>query len=286
MDREPPARLPVIGVRLADGRTGSTLLMQLLGTSPHVAFDRRYPAEYRFLSYFARMAEQMVEPFDERRHVGVTPFFFGPRPTWGPVPFASDVVDVGRLGAPLLRSMWSAWTEQVCAARPDTRWYAEKLAVPVEVIRAAGIDVRVIDLVRDPRDVLASIRAFTATGMDGFDRQAGQSESEYLDVFIAKFAAQLERMHDRAPDDDRIVVRYEDLVTDTHGQAQRIGGWLSLTFDASAVLGDRDRYRHHMTTSSVDASIGRWERDLEPTEARRIASALGALLVAFGYDLA
>jgi hypothetical protein len=285
MDREPSAPLPVIGVRLADGRTGSTLLMQLLGTSPVVAFDRRYPAEYRFLSYFARMAGQMVEPFDERRHAGVTPFFFGPRPSWGPLPFESDVVDVGRLGAPLLRSMWGAWTEQVRAVHPGTRFYAEKLAVPVEVIHAAGIDLRVIDLVRDPRDVLASIRAFTATGMDGFDRHADQTESEYLDVFIAKFAAQLERMLDGASDRDRMVLRYEELATDVHGAAQRIGAWLDLALDASAVLDGRDGYRHHMTTSSVDASIGRWVRDLDPAEARRITSALGPLLVPFGYDL-
>ena len=30
------------------------------------------------------------------------------------------------------------------------------------------IGIRVIDLVRDPRDVLASIRAFTSAGVDGF----------------------------------------------------------------------------------------------------------------------
>jgi hypothetical protein len=64
------APLPVIALRMMEGRTGSTLLMQLLATSPEVVFDDRYPSEYRFLSYFRRLAELATEPFDERRHRG------------------------------------------------------------------------------------------------------------------------------------------------------------------------------------------------------------------------
>lgn len=64
--------LPIVGIRPLSGRTGTTLLMSLLGTSPSIAFDRRYPAEYRIGSYLAQMALQMTEPFDERTHVGGT----------------------------------------------------------------------------------------------------------------------------------------------------------------------------------------------------------------------
>ena len=53
--------------------------MQLLGTDSRVVFDRKYPAEYRFLSYFARIAGSMTEPFDSDRHVGVTPSSSPPR---------------------------------------------------------------------------------------------------------------------------------------------------------------------------------------------------------------
>jgi hypothetical protein len=221
--------LPVIGLRLMEGRTGSTLLMQLLGTSQAVVFDRRYPAEYRFLSYFARVAEQMTEPFDPERHLSVTPFFFGPRPSWGPVPFTSDVVAIGSLAGPLVHDMWRAWSRQALARNPNARYYAEKLAVPVDTIRRAGLDVRVVDVVRDPRDVLASIRAFTARGIDGFGRQPGQA--------------------------------------------------------ADAVLRDRAQFVHHMTTSSVEASIGRWRTDLFPADAQRITDSLGPLLAPFGYVL-
>jgi hypothetical protein len=259
--------------------------MQLLATSPEIVFDRRYPAEYRFLSYFARMAAQMTEPFDEQRHVGVTPFFFGPGEAWGPVPFESDVVDVGRLRVPLLRSMWTAWTGEALACQPGARYYAEKIAVPIDRFVEAGIDLRVIDLVRDPRDVLASIRDFTSSGVDGFQRRSDQTEDEYVVGFIARVRQHLLSMQ-QAPDEvGRIVLRYEDLVQDLHGAADRIGNWLDVELDADAVLDQREDYRHHMTTASTDESTGRWERDLTPAEAERIASALGPGLRAFGYDL-
>lgn len=66
--------IPVVGVRLVEGRSGSTLMMQLLASNSRVVFDNRYPAEYRFLSYFTRVVEMMTEPFDETVDVGVTPF--------------------------------------------------------------------------------------------------------------------------------------------------------------------------------------------------------------------
>jgi hypothetical protein len=69
--------------------------MNLLDTSPEIAFDRRYPAEYRIGSYLARMACAMTEPLDEQRHQGVTDFFFGAQPSWCPMPFASDPLDGG-----------------------------------------------------------------------------------------------------------------------------------------------------------------------------------------------
>ena len=129
--------------------------MQLLGTSPLVTFDRRYPAEYRFLSYFARMAEQMTEPFDETQHLGVTPFFFGARPAWGPIPFASEIVDVMALRRSLLRSMWSAWTEHAQLERMrDT---------PPDVNR---ITVRYEDLVSDLPSTADRIAAWLGVPLD------------------------------------------------------------------------------------------------------------------------
>jgi hypothetical protein len=52
------------------------------------------------------------------------------------------------------RHIWSAWSEGARSGQPALRWYAEKLAVDIRQIDEASIPLRVIDLVRDPRDVL------------------------------------------------------------------------------------------------------------------------------------
>ena len=262
--------------------------MALLGTSRRVVFDRRYPSEYRFASYFARLAERMTEPFDPERHLGVTPFFFGDQPAWGPIPFATDVLHVGDLRRPLLRSMWQAWSEVATDAAPDARWYAEKLAVPVEDLRDAGLRVSTIDLVRDPRDVLASIRAFTARGIDGFGRTPGIDEGDYLEAFVERTRARLDGLDgidgiDAERDGDRVVLRYEDLVGDLPAVAARLGAWLDVDLDAVAVL-DEDDLAHHRTSASPASSIGRWRDDLAPAEADRIVEVLGPTLARLGYE--
>jgi hypothetical protein len=277
--------IPVVGVRMLEGRCGTTLLMQLLGTAPEIVFDRRYPSEYRWLSYFAHMAAQMTEPFDPERDIGLTPFFFGEQPAWGPVPFESDVIEVGELTAPLLRGMWSTFCDAVRTQHEPVRYYAEKLALPIDPFLDAGIDLRIIDLLRDPRDMLASIRAFTARGVDGFDDPGAGTPEEYVDRFIATLHRGLDRMDETPAAIPTVVVRYEDLAGDLAGVAARISGWLGVELDAGAVLAQRSDYEHHMTSASVDASIGRWRQDLEPAHATRVAEALGDRLTTYGYQL-
>jgi hypothetical protein len=263
--------LPIIGLRLPEGRTGSTLVMALLGTAPEIAFDRRYPAEYRWASYFARMAAQMTEPYDAARDRGVTDFFFGPQPAWGPVPFETDLADVAELSAPLLRGLWTAWSATVVERDPAVRWYAEKLAVPIDPLLASGLELRVVDLLRDPRDVLASIRAF---------RRRGYGPEE--DGFVERFAAQLAAMAATPPDVDRVVLRYEDLVADLDGCADRLGSWLGVRLDADAV---RDGLHDHRTSPSPEASVGRWRHELDPGEADDLVAALGPAMSELGVDL-
>lgn len=278
--------VPVVGLRLAEVRSGSTLLMQLLGTDSRVVFDRKYPAEYRFLSYFARVVDSMTQPFDSDRHVGVTPFFFGPRPAWGPIPFSSDVVEPSSLMGPLVQGLWSGWSEEVRRSVPDVAYYAEKLAVDVDVIVEAGIPVRVIDLIRDPRDVLASIKAFTADGIDGFGRRPGVDDHEYAESFAERFDAGLRAMLSTPSGVDHLVVRYEDMVNSLGAEARRIGSWLGLDLDADPVDADRASYAHHVTSDSPLTSIGRWKRELSDVEVEILGDRLADSARPFGYRLA
>jgi hypothetical protein len=250
--------VPIIGIRPLSGRTGTTMLMNLLGTSPAVAFDRRYPAEYRVASYLVRMAERMTEPFAEGRHPGVTAFFFGPQPAWGPLPFVSEALDVGTWRPALLRAMWASASEALLAVRPDAQWYAEKLAVDETPLREAGIELLTIDLVRDPRDVLASRRAFTAGGTEGWSRDAPG--------VAAELTARLDEL-DARPSDLRL--RYEDLVGDVVGTAKLLAARLNVELDPGGV----GRPAEHVTTPSAAASVGRWRRDLSSADADELKPA-------------
>ena len=159
--------------------------------------------------------------------------------------------------------------------------------MPIDLLLAAGLDLRVVDLVRDPRDTLASIRAFTAAdAVDGFGREGDLYEQAYVERLVERFGAQLDAMQATPAGVDRLLLRYEDLVTDLDANAERLGSWLGVQLDCGKVRAALDDYAHHMTSLSAAASIGRWEQDLEPREAERIVDALGPALSVFGYELA
>src|SRR5262245_6681528 len=94
------------------GRSGTTMLMELLGTDPRVAFDRVYPFENRYLSYFAKFAllsgrlGKGEEPEGTRSSAFDTDVI-GP-PPWPTVP-PPGVSFMALPPAELLRGMWTAF---------------------------------------------------------------------------------------------------------------------------------------------------------------------------------
>jgi hypothetical protein len=263
-------QLPVIGVRLLDGRVGSTLLLQLLGTADEVVFEPGYPeGERRYLSYCLRIAEWVATPWDARTHLGVTELLFGPGDLGGPVPFTPSLVDIGRLSHGMLGGMWAAVSDELRRSKPEALFYAEKVVGDAELLYDSPINVRLVDLVRDPRDVFCSIRAF-ADGGPGFGRRADQTDDQFLEQHIAQQLRRLQVMAATPENIDRVLIRYEDLVADLHGYAARLGSWLGIRLDADQVLAARGSYRHHMTTDTVDESVGRWRQELDPGQASRI----------------
>src|SRR4029077_15017140 len=132
---------------------------------------------------------------------------------------------------------------------PSARWYAEKLAVPAQPLLDADIPLRLIDCLRDPRDVLVSIRAFTAaTGVDGFGRRPGEPESRYLPRFVEAFARGLDELTATPPSVDRTIVRYEDVIQDISWLADRLGCWLDVPLDPHVAIRSRTENPHHLTT--------------------------------------
>ena len=75
-------------------------------------------------------------------------------------------------------------------------------------------------------------------------------------------------------------MRYEDFAPNLATTAATLSVRFDIDLDADAV----ERLDHHVTTSSVAESIGRWRRDLDPPLARQIWDALESRLVPLGYS--
>ena len=135
----------------------------------------------------------VAKPFDPEIDVGATELFFGDDSRVGPLPFVPGF-DVRMLEEPTLAFLWSTISGALRSVVPSARCYSEKLAVSIDRIVGAGIPLQVIDVVRDPRDVLASIRAIAPRIGGGFDRSPGDSELSYVERFIARLATRLDAM--------------------------------------------------------------------------------------------
>lgn len=277
------------------GRVGSTLLMQLLATSSAIAFDRVYPFEDRVLSHLLHLAAPLADRQptaagrwwmeDADRLWWMDPAALRFSPQGDPLPFPSLDVDRAELHRRAVRQLWQAYSDTARATHgAQLRFYAEKYGMYAEDVTAAGVSVRWLDLVRDPRDVWVSVRAFdTARGFYGFGRREAQSEADFLASYVANVARRLDVMLADDPEHGSLLMRYEDLVTDLPSAAARIAGWLGVTLDPGSVVAGREGFRHHMTSPSPEASLGRWRTDLSQPEASVISRGLGDRLTRLGY---
>jgi plasmid stabilization system protein ParE len=87
------------------------------------------------------------------------------------------------------------------------------------------------------------------------------------------------------------VVRYEDVVAQPHETLASILAFAGL--DASAEMigrmvehgfADTPELRDHRTTQSLDASVGRWRRDLEPALQELCEDVFSEAIATFGYE--
>jgi hypothetical protein len=282
----PPSRtLTPLLLNLIEGRSGSTLLMRNLD-HPSIAFDRAYPYEHRYLTYLAHLLFPSGEPFDPAGWTQMD-LLTGPGDRFGPLPFDPQSLDRRELRVRLVRHAWAALSEalEAGAGRPLT-YYAEKaLGHSLPLLAEAGIAGTVVNLVRDPRDVVASIRAMDRKrGFYGFGRTEEMTEADYLVFVLGRMRANLATMVDVDPLHRSTVVRYEDLVLDRAGTLARLGEFLDLRLTMGPV---EDLHgvpaEVHATASDPASSVGRWRNELAAEEAAAVEEALGSEMERFGY---
>jgi hypothetical protein len=286
------------------GRDGSTLMMRLLGTSPNVAIPGPYPFEKKYFAYLWRWS-RMLERRDKSEwwtYIDLTSLTYeGMKSLIGPPPWSSDLIH-GTERSMSVHMFEEAWrefsrraTEQVRAEHGDpavdVRWYAEKHQDTRLIDLGELPPVRVLVLIRDPRDMFVSFHAFDAKrrseGRAEFEaaRPApGESEDERIDRFIEREGARMRWIAGLPSGEEFPVFRYEDLVMDLPAQARRLERWLSVSLEPDVAVADSALRQRHVTAATPEESVGRWRTELDPELADRFNRELGEELEALGYQ--
>jgi hypothetical protein len=249
------------------GRSGSTYLYYLLKAHPRVAITN----EARVLDALGLALEAVTLPYG---HKSPTSGLVGQiRPEAIPA-FRSVFLDHSR-------RMVEEFYER--SFKHDFTHYGDKLADPLAVGHAANLhpDIRVVMLVRDPRDVVCSYRSLQAASQD-----LGPRQDEMNSMTVRGFAQVWRDTYDflLALVPRFLLVPYVDLVGSPEPTVRRILEHLGLDFveGVEKAIRGNDTIGGHGTSATPAGSIGRWRRDLTEAEAREVVEICAPLMSRLG----
>ncbi len=270
------------------GRSGTTALMQLLGSDPRVAFDRLYPFERRHLTYLAKFAGLAGRGrggphLDQGPLCDHTDAWLGPLP-WPADPAPGPTAPPAVTAAEWLTDLWAAFSARTRRRVPGATHYAEKAPDWLPAAVRAAFPSRTLHLVRDPRDVFLSANAFNrARGWLAFGRRAEDTDLDHARTLARLLLHYFENQRTDAAGPDYLALRYEDLAADPETQAARLGRALDLELSAAAA--GELLVPTHRTSADPSASVGRWRREPLPPEVRALLETqLDEALAFNGYE--
>jgi hypothetical protein len=243
------------------GRTGTTLLMQLLGTDSRCIFDTTYPLEGNYLShimYFLElfhgrdMAGVFEQPGGFHQDLREFPTFQKGR---NEAAYLMPLPDTKRM----FLNMWAMFSKAARSQRPDATFYAEKCSVWVPPLLRAALPVQTLYSIRDPRDTFLSTNAWGKKNKaHGFGRTPTDTDADHALKIAASFIASVQDYLVNSSGGNCLAVRYEDLVSDPLAALDPLRRSLSLNINPNNIDGFYDKHR---TTKDKDASVARWKKE-------------------------
>jgi len=271
------------------GRTGTTMLMQLLGSSEKIIFDKQYPYENRLLAYFFRLSSL---PFQEKTNLTINwnnDNLLNPKLNiMGPFPFKTNlIINRRKFKYSFFKDIWKNFSNEIFNLNPQSIYYAEKVPLDIPIELNEIMYCKNIFLLRDPRDELVSIIKFNekrkiyAFGWRKddtpltFARRMIHARKAFIRHFIS-----LPKYDDR-----RIKIRYEDMIENMYEESKILSKWLGVELYPDKVIKNLNSHKHHMTSNSPKESIKRWKKLLDKEVLKVFEKELGEELVKVGYDI-
>ena len=271
------------------GRTGSTLLMQILGTSDRMCYERTYPFEQRYLTYVHNMARMISLKQKSDAVWNNDTMFMGKCSRVGPLPYPTvQALDKKTLSINCFKALWQEFSDsmrkQQGIPQEGKAFYAEK--VPSYVANTANdhLEAMNIFLLRDPRDEMVSIKRFNEKrGFKSFGWQENDSDLTYATRMCKTHHAFLKNLVSFKTDPRRTYVRYEDLIRKGEEEVSRLSEWLGSEMSLKEASGNKSVHKKHMTSTSADSSVERWTSELSDDVLGVFSRELGSELDSLGY---
>ena len=289
------------------GRAGSTWVTHLIGSHPQALAYRPFDFEPRVLDYWMEILRTLAQPYSYAQAIDPGAeegrgWFVGRRRALGPVDLGADpaveewvetrsVEELATFALQRVDSFYGAVAES--QQKPRASRFVERGHELHELILVRELypQARIVFLVRDMRDLLASRLAFIRkTGVPQFGLDGSESTEEYVRGAMRR---EIEDLHEtwNALAGEAMLLRYEDLIREPHATLRVLFEHTRLDADDRTVADVLDRAREarperqagHKTSGDDNASIDRWRRDLPAGVQEACAKAFAESLAAFGY---
>jgi hypothetical protein len=269
------AAMPTPFFMVGSGRCGSTWLYSVLRHHPAMALTN----EAKVLDFLYFCVELAAVAADETREF-----------------FTNQTVRMRGLVGRDYTEAWSAAVSRhakaicedfyatVFAGRPYRVW-GDKLPDPRAAVMARWVwpAARYLVLVRDPRDVLCSWRAFARRAA------VARTDPKLVGLTAEALANSWQRLYSGVLEqlDAPLVQRYEDLRREPRRYIGDILAHVGLewTAEVERALPAAETFASHGTSASPEATIGRWRGELAPEDVRTVEATCGELMRRFDYPL-
>jgi Sulfotransferase domain len=175
---------------------------------------------------------------------------------------------------------------KMLSPRPSAWVIIEKLGLKLELKLVRRLfNTRPIFLIRDPRDILMSMRDFNQRrGTYDFHQQKAMDLNELL-YALSESLMQMAALHDHYTG-EKLLVRYEDLMREPGAVLSQILGFIGIPAaraECARMVKDAAVHKDHITATSPSASVGRWMGEMTASDQAAMNWHLQPFLSRFGY---